>query len=93
MDEDDRDGHHAEHQGGDEARGEAGGERNAAKKLDEAGEKGERGGQPELGREELARRIDAVAAEPAEQFLRAVRTSRRPVVREAGDPREAKALP
>ena len=43
-------------------------------KLDEAGEKGERGGQPELvGREELARRIDAVAAEPAEQFLRAVR--------------------
>ena len=30
MHEDDRDGHHTEHQGGDEARGEAGGERNAA---------------------------------------------------------------
>ena len=93
MDEDDRDGHHAEHQGGDKARGKPGGERKAAEELDEAREKGERGGKPELGREELARRIDAVAAEPAEQFCAPCGTSSRPVVMRSSVIRRGRLTP
>jgi hypothetical protein len=70
MDADDRDGHHTDDQRRRGASGEAGGERQATEEFDEAGEQGEGSGQVELGGEVLARPIDAVAAEPAEQLLR-----------------------
>src|SRR5271166_2612619 len=73
MNLDHRHGHHAEHQRGDRAGQETDRQHESAEKFDQAGDERKRRGQAEFGREELAGRIDAVAAEPTKQFLRAVR--------------------
>lgn len=68
----DGDGHHAEDQSGDGASEQTDRQEQSASELDQAREKREGRRQADLGREELAGRLETVAAESAEQFLRAV---------------------